>query len=344
MEEFAGVTSIGNGLPLGSLAGAVSDELIFDDAQTTTSYAVFGQLNYALTDKLKVSGGLRYTKDKKEFTQSLSALGNAQCDNDHFEKTWDAVTWRAGLDYQVTDQTFAYVSASKGFKAGGFNLGACDNPFDPETVIAYEGGIKNRFFDNKVTLNLTGFYYDYRDLQTNIYTIGGGTVQNAANAKIWGSEIELMAEPIAGLQLIGNLSLLHTEFDEFFAADPYNPTAGVQDLTGNRLQRAPKWTANGVVSYTLAVGNGDANIRYEVYHSDGYYNNVHNTPDTLQKPYTVQNFRISFSQDEWVVCAFAENFTDEIYTMMRLPIGGVGAVVGVYAPRATWGVYSRLHF
>jgi iron complex outermembrane receptor protein len=334
---LADILSVSNGLP----PGTIPDNIDYRYAQDSTTYAVFGQVTVPVTDRLNLVGGLRYTRDEKTVVQSINFFGSASCTNLETSNDWDSLTWKLGADYSATDDTLLYASVTTGFKAGGIALGGCANTYDPEELTAYEAGFKTFFADRRVRLNVSVFYYDYKNLQANIYTVGGATVENASNATQYGAEFELTAELAEGLDASVNVSLLDSESGDFFTSDPNEPAAGILNLKGNKLEKAPEWTAGGAISYRTAVGRGELNLRWEIFHSDAYFNDAFNSSYAESPAYTVNNAKISWSDDKWEYGAFGKNIFDEEYTTMRLPVQGV-AVTGQYAPGAWFGVYAKV--
>src|SRR3546814_9624620 len=106
------------------------------------------------------------------------------------QKRFNSFTPRVALDYQVTPDMLLYVSWSKGFKSGTYNLGTLGNPVNPEKVSAFEGGIKSTLFDRRLRLNVAGFSYDYTDLQAGKVESTSTVHENAATETIYGAEVE----------------------------------------------------------------------------------------------------------------------------------------------------------
>lgn len=336
---LADILSVSNGLP----PGTIPDNIDYAYAQDSSTYAIFGQVTVPVTDKLSLVGGLRYTRDEKTVVQTINFFGSDLCSNLETSDDWDSLTWKVGADYNVSDDTLLYASVTTGFKAGGIALGGCANAYDPEELTAYEAGFKTYFADRRIRLNVSAFYYDYTNLQANIYTVGGATVENASDATQYGAEFELIAELFEGLEASANVSLLHSESGDFFTTDPNDPAAGVLNLKGNELEKAPEWTAGGAISYHTAVGRGELNLRWEVFHSDSYFNDAFNSSYAESPSYTVHNVKISWADDTWEYGAFGKNIFDKGYTTMRLPVQGV-AVTGQYAPGAWFGVYAKVSY
>lgn len=199
----------------------------FDDY----SVAPFGQATYTppiLEDRLSATVGLRYTWEKRSATRFFECL-TADCGGtENFtaenSDSFDAFSPMGRLTYQITDEWMTYGSISRGFKAGGFNGRAVtretfDQPFDPETATSYEIGFKSQWWDNRIQLNADGFFADYDDLQVTIFQATQGaavtTVENAASAEVWGSELEAVLVPVDGLDLRITYAYLDPTYKKF---------------------------------------------------------------------------------------------------------------------------------
>ena len=207
--------------PLGSINGKGHNYFRSDNPYTLNSYAGFGEAYYAVTNDLKLTGGLRWTDDQKHFIRIPSevlTLGMGYPLLGPIDQEWRQwtgrfnVTWTPKLDF--TDQTLIYAAFAHGYKAGGANPpgavltntrgGGVANPihpltFDPEFINSYEAGSKNTFLDGAVTLNATAFYYDYKGYQ--ISEIVDRTAINLNfDATVKGAELEASWEPAPGLK------------------------------------------------------------------------------------------------------------------------------------------------
>jgi len=185
------------------------------------SYAVFGEAYYDLAENLKLTAGLRWTVDKKEFQSIPSQIlvpAYGYPTLAVIEQEWREPTGRLVLDWKpklaFTDETMIYASFSHGYKAGGANPpGAVllvnrggDIPFpthpatfDPEFIDAYELGTKNTLLDGKLTFNLTGFYYDYTDYQIS-EIVDRSAINLNFDATVWGVELETDWRPLENLR------------------------------------------------------------------------------------------------------------------------------------------------
>lgn len=153
---------------------------------------------------------------------------------------YEKVTWRGGVNFQMTPRNLLYASVATGFQSGGFNPGQVASQssptFAPQTVTAFEIGSKNRFFDNTLTLNLSAFYNKYRGLQEQRQIIVGSTslqtVQNAAAGRSYGLEAEASWRPIQALNIGATLSLLNARYEDFDNIPlPYGTSILVNDAS-----------------------------------------------------------------------------------------------------------------
>lgn len=177
-----------------------NDFSVFENVKTT-SYAAFAEATYAVTDRLSLIAGARWTYDKK------SMVGGSDGDPDFFwnpqpglrvadSANWNKVTWRFGATFNVNDDVMLYGTASKGFRAGAYEVSQSDPnlsdaPVDPETVVSYEGGMKSRWADDRIQFNITYFNAKYSNLQFFVNTGASSITTNAGEATINGIEADL---------------------------------------------------------------------------------------------------------------------------------------------------------
>lgn len=265
LDYASGILGLFQGLgnPAGPLASASPYFNSETRKYTLTSKAGFGEIYLEPNDQLKLTVGLRYLQDKKFVSArsplyaalipygsasaitalaGVDTLPNTAAIDPYQERSADftRVTGRAVIDWKpdlsFTDDTLIYASYSRGFKSGGINPPF--NPvifpnaavtFGPETINAFEVGTKNRFGDGKVQLNLTGFYYDYKNLQISSI-VQRSSFNDNVDAKIYGLELETQWKPTPELLLSMNASYLKTKIGEKSILDPSNVTGGRSDV------------------------------------------------------------------------------------------------------------------
>ncbi|MEJ0027237.1 MAG: TonB-dependent receptor [Rhizomicrobium sp.] len=218
---------------------------------TLDSTAAFGEVYWDATDNIRLTGGLRYTDDRKNFANNDSAAnllsptggtsyGQGYVFNPPGGQVADyrALTGRFNVDWRptvdFTDATLLYASYSRGYKSGGFNPPNIvpESPYAPEYVDAYEIGTKNELLDHTLILNLTGFFYNYKGYQFT-QAAGFGTVTSNVDAHIFGTEFESKWSPVTDLLFNAQIGYLNTEIQNGPNAnsiDSYNPTQGIPNF------------------------------------------------------------------------------------------------------------------
>ena len=323
----------------------------------TNAYATFAQAHIELSDQLAVDLGARYSHEKKAIfeqhqtdllspfvpfdalhlgffpAQGLIGLG------ERFDATsWSSFDPKLTVSYKPATGIFLYATYSRGFKAGGYNLGGLQAPFRPEKLTNYEVGIKSDLFDRKLRVNLTAFNYVYKDLQES--KIVGNTLEvvNADKARIRGLEAEITARPTEALTIQLNAAHLDGQFKTFLDSDQSFPNLGVQDLAGNQVPDAPKFTVGGELGYTIATGLGDVTPRVNVTWMDRVYFNHFNSIERSQPARTMVNLFLGWtSKDESLTAsAYIKNLTNDTYfvgTNTNAPLLGSQRTASLGAPR-----------
>lgn len=258
-------------------------DFLLDEDGTSETLAVFGTTTYSLTSDFRISLGLRYTEDEKSGTKVTRGNFGQPFPDDipntlfpfypgkaDFSKT----TGRLGIEWDMSDDVFVYATVSNGYKAGGFNLTSNGLPYDPETITAYEFGVKSDLWDGRARINLDTFYYDYQDLQlttlTTVNNAPGQFTTNAAESTIFGAELETQFALTENLQLTATYSYINAEFDELFSTDTrdpspvFNPTdpagLGREDLSGNKIPYVSENTINIGLQYEVELGSAGSLI------------------------------------------------------------------------------------
>ncbi len=192
-----------------------------------SSYAAFGEVYVRLTDGLKLTGGVRWTQDRKaQVNRNMLFEETAYVSNTSHTEAW---TGRFGLDWKPSDQTLIYGFYSRGYKGGGFNPNGPDvgvaSWFEPEFVDAFEAGLKTVAAD-RLSLSLSAFHYDYDGLQIS-KSLGRTILNENVDARIWGLEAEGVLNLDHGWQVDFSASKLHTEVGDTLSIDPRDPTGGL---------------------------------------------------------------------------------------------------------------------
>jgi len=317
-------------------------------SQDTDSYAAFGQATYRFTDKLSGTLGARYTHEEKELFSYLQWAFVRPPGT--VKESWSDVSPRVGLEYEFSPALFGYVTASRGFRSGGFN-GRNTSPFppesyDPEKVLAYELGLKLQPEGGLWRLNTAAYYYDYSDFQGLTLSSFTGitiTVGNIAEVEIWGVEMELQAHPHERLAL--GIAGGYNSHD----IKRIDPNASITIRPDTNLVNAPEWTGSAYADLTLWSGES---LELLLHGSLSYKSRVEfflpNYPDEGQSGYTLGNARLVLQpQDErWSIELFGNNLGDEEYRVFAEngTALGVAATSAIFGPPLEWGVRLRHAF
>jgi iron complex outermembrane receptor protein len=331
--------------------------------QDLESIAGFAQGTYRLTDQTRLTLGARYTRDKRSIegrddvviaTLQGPVTGRptvppgfplvVSLTEVRQSVDFDEPTWRVALDHDLGDDTMIYVSYSRGYKTGQYNVISYANPaVKPEVLDAYEAGIKADMLNNTLRFNAALFHYDYKNIQLLSVQTGGAAIVNAAESRIRGLDLEASWIPSSALQFTGALSILDGEYTDYPNAEGFvpNPAGGNIrianfDATGNDTVNTPDWTLTLTGSYSVPLSTGSLTFDLTYLHSDDVTYTVDGAD--VQDAYDVVNARAGFkSMDErWGIALYARNLTDEQY-LASVSRSTLGDLMTLSPPR-TYGV------
>jgi iron complex outermembrane receptor protein len=316
----------------------------------TDSISGFGEATYAITPTTHLTGGLRYTSDQRDVTGSHvdTLFGNvllASAVPPDPKATFGQLTYRAALRQDVTDKISAYISLNRGFKSGEFNLQSPADPaVKPETIMAYEAGIKADLFDRRLRINIAGYHYDISNYQIRT-TIGTHSeLANAASVKVNGVDINTEAALSKAFHVTAGVTWLHSYYSHF--GDPnatpaiIAPTPG-GIATGSETALAPHFTLDVGATYTVDVGEeGKIRLTANATHKSSYVFEVN--PILRQRAYTAGNASIEYDINKKLGIEFwMKNIGNKLYNVEELTTVGQGAVSA--APR-TYGADVKVSF
>ncbi len=321
------------GFPIAPPAASGGDEdLIYQTSNffNTKEYAVFGELTYDLTEAVSVTAGGRWYKTETDTFIESDGFANdgpsrvpEDLSLDTKDQSESGFNPKILIQANLNEEFDVYASASKGFRIGGANgnlpFGLCGdelaalgiNPadvttYDSDSLWSYEGGIKSKLADNRVSLNVSGFFIKWSDIiQQNRLACGFQFKDNAGKAEIKGFEIELTAVPIDGLTL--NLAL-------GYADAKITDTGNVPGVNiGDKIQGVPNWTASATAEYIFPLANAmDGILRADYnYYGRSYSANNEALNPRLRPSWNVLNVRAGVIRDDWEVTLFVDNLTNE---------------------------------
>ena len=259
-------------------------------SESQAGYAQSSWKPEAFNDKLEVTGGVRYTFDRKSIDQesitnavpiegSIDTVPVAPGPSRGGEADFHNFSFAVSTSYQWTEQLMSYARISTGYKSGGFDARAGDNTltgtsfpftFAPEKATAYEVGAKTELFDRKLRLNGDLFYTKYDNLQIPQYSGGNGFTPNA-DAHYQGFELEAQAVPIENVKLDGSIGYVDPVYDKFLFLDPNTGlTADIKDSA--KFPYVPRWTMHVGAEYTFPpLGFGTLTARSDYAYTSSRY-------------------------------------------------------------------------
>jgi iron complex outermembrane receptor protein len=321
------------------------------------AFGAFAQADIEVVQGLKLSLGGRYSWEKKDalvatasvdcpVTTDLDAAIDYSLCTYRFDqgKSWSSFTPRVAVSWEAAPNAMLFASYSKGFRSGGFNIRSTNpavspGPYEPETVNAFEAGIKLDLADRRVRWNTSVFRNSFSDLQrTVIDSLGRQTVLNAANAKIWGVESELTLALLRSFVLSGSVGYTDASYDRFDGL-----VGAARPVDQLKLVQVPKWTANITAVYDTQITDnisGKLNTSY-TYLSKVAFNDVNTL---FQAGYGLLDASASlkFDSSNVEVSIYGRNLTNKRYNVFGYVLGSSTPVFPA-APR-TYGVQVSVEF
>lgn len=305
---------------------------VFRNKSDNKGLAVFGELDYCFTQKLKGTIGLRYDYEEREST--FNGFGDALFDGntltfvkpDQVKKgTYNALSPKFALNYAINDKSNVYVTYTRGFRAGGINAQGLpegtSQTYDPEYSNNYEIGYKMFGKNNKFSLAFAGFYIDWKDIQFfNLVAPFTYARDNFGDAVSKGIEFEGTVIPIKGFQIDATIGINDTEYKDF-SLTRVNFGTGEENIIkigGNSLSNAPKTTFLFGAQYDCkATENFSIFIRLETQSVGNYFTDIQN--DLEQPAYNLVNSQIRFNYKNYSLSIWGKNLSNERYLAYGAP-------------------------
>jgi iron complex outermembrane recepter protein len=326
-------------------SGFADSEILKWFEQDTETWSAFTQLDYDITDRLRIRAGIRYSDDNKdvETNQFITTVGgtepaaintlimgpvgfNFRVPYDYkLNRGENHTTGSVNLQYDIGDDIMVYATWANGYKAGGFDESNgidISREFEDESVDHYEIGAKMELWDNRVRLNMSAFATSFDDLQVSLWEEATFVVTNAGEASSDGIEADIVVAATDNLTLTGAITWLDAEYDTYDGAGctiDQRLAIGLendcrQDLGGSPLQFAPDWSGNVGFTYDFPVtANTNLIFNADAFYSDEVLIAPDNDPNGIQDSYWKVNARIAWeaSDGTWMVAVLGKNLTDE---------------------------------
>jgi iron complex outermembrane receptor protein len=295
-------------------------EMLLDPHADATSYGLFGQATVPLSSMISATAGIRHTSDNKNW-QNAGNLRELQTgaivpgSEYAYQESMSHSAWtpRFVVEGRLPRAMFSYVSATRGYKSGGYNLTTMvrGRGFAPEHAWTYEAGVKAPIKTAQITASV--FHTDHRDLQVQTAIVPGTIdISNAAEATIRGAEVEIQALPRRDVAIGGHTALLDATYDRYLAVAAGGVLA---DVAGNRLNNAPLWSGRFYAEWRPDRGKFHRLLRAETAWQSTVYFSPLNDDIQRQRPYALLHLAAELgpASRHWRVLIFARNVTHTNY-------------------------------
>ncbi|MFN0202149.1 MAG: TonB-dependent receptor [Bacteroidia bacterium] len=337
-----------------------------------TNIALFTSHSYEVVKNLRVNGGIRVLSESKRLNLFQNPIGQYQIVAAYVaaplasEKNMHtipvnnvAVTGNFGLDYKVNENVFTYANYTRGFRGAGFNMVYSLFPYDsnlvykPEFVNNYEIGVKTQF-KNRYRVNGNVFFVDYANKQELLIQGTRMFVANAQKVNGWGIEVEGSAILAKGFALNFSAAKLNMKYTEFIASQEVFVTGSQgqdsltgyapYDLSGNRVIKAPDYTASLGLEYSKIVGPVRLLARADWIYTGFSYNDIRNRASIARMPANQINMRLGVSDKNgrYGIALWAKNLTNAAYAQHGWYILGLNQIA--VNPGRTFGVELKYNF
>ncbi len=304
------------------------------------SVAVFGDLTYDLTERSSVLAGVRVSHDHKKLNYRhegslVPVLGFQAAPNQQLalSDSFSDISPRLAYEYQPNDSLNLFAKVSKSYKAGGYNTEFLktgdDKPYEKESIVSYEAGLKAVSEDGRTEFDLTAFYMDWSDQQILDFSgIGLTSVVNAEESRSVGLEMQFRAMPVSGLLFTAAAGYVDAEFKSV--------PSGLAAINGNQQPNTSKLTASLGLQYETALNSRlKGYIGGDLSYQSSFYWDVRNT---IEEPsHTFLNLSAGAGNDDYQVSVFVKNATDETFNTNAAP-----AVPGLFLAQAQPGSEREL--
>ncbi|HYE46483.1 MAG TPA: TonB-dependent receptor [Caulobacter sp.] len=386
-----GVTEYGSDASYWLLPGTATPAALLDgytvsnvSSIDTTSYAAFGQLTWTISDRLRITPGLRYTKEEKEgeYVASVSGglvtadpvlinrrLGVARPQAYSAETSDGSWSGQLAVSYDITDKIHLYGTYSQGFKSGGINMAGIPTTsaglpslvnavVEPEEVVTYEAGLKTQLLDDLLVFNIAVFSTEVENFQANVVDTGPGALRgylsNVELVTLKGLELDFATRRIGGFSLYGNLAYTDAQYDSFANGpcplERIGTSTAACDLSGKELPGVSKWAGSFGGEYrqdvTLGRLGGEAYFGVDASFRSAYYADAAVSKYARLPAYELVNLRFGFESDAgWEAFVLVRNTFDEEYIQnITVVSGNSGLIVGTPGENRTVSLTLRARY
>lgn len=289
----------------------------------TNALAAYGEATYSVTDGVRLTAGTRVSWDKlaAENPQAFFPIFNPVTFNFDrgiipytYSESWKRFNWKVGVEADIAPQSMLYANVQTGFNPGTFQVSAPvqGGKIDPQKMLGFTAGSKNRFLDNRLQVNLELFYYRYRDQIVQAYDVGTGATQlfNAPRSRMYGAQLDTVFAITPNTRINFSAGTLNAKLTKFVA----NVYGGILDLGGFILPDSPKLTASAGLEQTFPLASGAAiKFRADSAYNSGYWDTFGHQPDLRQDRYTKTDVSLTYitPNENFEVSVWGRNLENE---------------------------------
>lgn len=308
------------------------------------SFGVYAHGTYSFTDRARLNAGLRYSRDQKDFRggrilRSTGTIGETTVTgaDSSRDDSWSKVTWKVGGELDVFDDDhLAYANISTGYLTGGFNPNG--TTFDQQEVLSYEIGLKNRFLNDRVELNISVYRNEFDELLAGVLDAQSITQKvNGGSLTANGVEIDIKTLVTERLYAYGNLSFQDATYDEYSANNRFqlvgdNPldANGNISLNGKKAPWAPSVSGSFSLSYDIPTTLGKFTAHFQTsFFGSHYTTGLQQFDLAKQEAYAKADIRLYWKSatTPWAAKAYVENISD--YAVLEHTIVGGSDIIQV---------------
>jgi iron complex outermembrane recepter protein len=310
--------------------------------QKNQSYATFGQFTYSITDRFRLTAGARYSHDQKtaDGTSATDAGPIAPFAADY---QWSHVDGKLGVEADIADQSMLYATIQTGYLPGGYsphaNTATFNNQIQPEKLLSYTAGIKNRFWDGKLELNDEAYYYDYKDYVVSTINLVTGAIStySAKKARIYGDQLNVRLMPTQQDEIDVGVGLMSAQYTDFLI--------GTTSYDGYQLTDAPSVVGNLGLQHEFALGTGaKLTARAQTHYENGHWGQFNHITGSHQDAYTKTDLTLTYLSESgrWTVALWGKNLENKATIGATAASISPGPTAAFIDPPRTFGIRANL--
>jgi iron complex outermembrane receptor protein len=312
--------------------------------QTNESYAGFGQFTYSISDRLRVTAGGRYSRDQKQ-SDGTSATDTGSIAPFAADFQWSHVDGKLGIEEDVADHSMLYATIQTGYLPGGYsphaNTATFNNEIQPEKLLSYTAGIKNRFWDGKLEFNDEAYYYDYKDYVVSTINLITGAIStySANKARIYGDQLNVRVMPTPQDEIDLGVGIMSAEYTDFLI--------GTTSYDGYQLTDAPSVTANLGLQHDFAFSNGaKLTARAQTHYENGHWGQFDHIDGSHQDAYHKTDATLTYfaADGRWNIALWGKNLENRATIGATAASISPGPAAAFIDPPRTFGVRASVNW